>query len=141
MTLANLVHGLRTEGTGCSLAPLYRSSYCRRGRPIVSEGILMRRGTMLMVGLLLASTAMPQTADARPLLLKMLRGMTAPLGVFGGGRHYSRRAVHHRRAIAPRTRAPAVAAVPAAAGAAAAAATAATAAATTGSAPGTASDA
>jgi len=40
MTLANLVHGLRTEGTGCSLAPLYRSSPCRRGRPIVSEGIL-----------------------------------------------------------------------------------------------------
>jgi len=100
----------------------------------------MRRGTMLMVGLLLASTAMPQTADARPLLLKMLRGVTAPLGVFGGGRHYSRRAVHHRRAIASRTRAPAVAAVPAAAGAVGAA-TAATAAATTGSAPGTASDA
>src|SRR3954468_1600101 len=106
MTLANLVHGLRTEGTGCSLAPLYRSSYCRRGRPIVSEGILMRRGTMLMVGLLLASTAMPQTADARPLILKMLRGMTAPLGaVMGVGRQSSRRAAHHRRAVASRSRA------------------------------------
>ena len=46
----------------------------------------MRRGTMLIVGLLLASTAMPQTADARPLLLKMLRGMTAPLGAIMGGR-------------------------------------------------------
>ena len=34
----------------------------------------MRRGTMLMVGLLLASTAMPQTADARPLILKMFEG-------------------------------------------------------------------
>ena len=32
----------------------------------------MRRGTILIVGLLMASTAMPQAADARPLLLKML---------------------------------------------------------------------
>src|SRR3954462_12505466 len=64
----------------------------------------MRRGTMLIVGLLLTSTAVPQTADARPLILKMLRGMTAPLGaVMGGGRHSSRRATyhHHRRAVAP----------------------------------------
>src|SRR5689334_8886537 len=101
----------------------------------------MRRGTMLMVGLLLATTAMPQTADARPLLLKMLRGITAPLGgVFGGGRHYSRRAVHYRRAIASRTRPAAVATAPVAAGVAGATA-AGTAAATTGSAPTTAPDA
>ena len=109
----------------------------------------MRRGTMLMVGLLLASTAMPQSADARPLLLKMLRGMTAPLGaVMGVGRQSSRRAAHHRRAVASRSRArpAAVAAAPAAAGAVgaatagAAAATTATAA-TTGSAPAAAPDA
>jgi hypothetical protein len=95
---------------------------------------------MLMVGLLLASTAMPQTADARPLILKMLRGMTSPLGaVFGGGHHFSRRATQHRRWVASRSRArpAAVVAAPAAAGAA----TAATAAATTGSAPATAPDA
>src|SRR5256885_11538127 len=85
----------------------------------------MRRGTMLIVGLLLTSTAVPQTADARPLILKMLRGMTAPLGaVMGGGRHSSRRAAyhHHRRAVASHRR-PAPAAAPAAvAGAAGAAA-------------------
>jgi len=92
---------------------------------------------MLMVGLLLASTAMPQTADARPLILKMLRGITAPLGaVMGVGRQSSRRA-YHRRAVASRTRPAAVATAPAAAGAA----TAATAAATPGSAPAAAPDA
>src|SRR5258707_10518855 len=31
MTLANLVHGLRTDGTGGSPAPLYGLSYCRHG--------------------------------------------------------------------------------------------------------------
>jgi hypothetical protein len=91
----------------------------------------MRRGTMLMVGLLLASTAMPQPAEARPLLLKMLRGMTAPLGVIMGAGRQSRRAAYHRGAIASRTRPAAMGAAPAVAGAA----TAATAAATTGSAP------
>jgi hypothetical protein len=105
---------------------------------------------MLMVGLLLTSTAMPQTADARPLILKMLRGMTAPLGaVMGVGRQSSRRAAHHRRAVAsrPRARPAAVATAPAAAGAVGAAtagiaaATAPTAAATTGSAPAAAPDA
>jgi hypothetical protein len=90
----------------------------------------MRRGTILIVGLLLASTAMPPTADARPLLLKMLRGMN-PLGaIMGAGRISSRRAQHHR-SVAYRRAPAAVAAAPAAAGAA----TAATAAATTGSAP------
>jgi hypothetical protein len=45
----------------------------------------------------MASTAMPQTADARPLILKMLRGVTAPLGaVMGAGRHSSRRATASR---------------------------------------------
>ena len=98
----------------------------------------MRRGTMLIVGLLLVATAMPQTADARPLILKMLRGMTAPLGaVMGAGRQSSRRAAYHRRAVASRTRPAALAAAPAAAGAA----TAAIAAATTGSAPVAAPDA
>jgi len=97
----------------------------------------MRRRTMLIAGLLLASTAMPQTADARPLILKMLRGITSPLGaVMGVGRQSSRRAAHHRRAVASRTRPAAVAAAPAAAGAA----TAATAAATTGRAPAAAPD-
>jgi hypothetical protein len=93
---------------------------------------------MLMVGLLLASTAMPQTADARPLLLKMLRGMTSPLGaVVGAGRQSSRRAAYHRRAVASRTRpAAAIAAAPIAAGAATAAT-----AATTGNAPTAAPDA
>jgi hypothetical protein len=92
----------------------------------------MRRGTMLIVGLLLTSTAVPQAADARPLILKMLRGMTAPLGaVMGGGRHSSRRAAyhHHRRAVASHRRpapAAAAAAVAGAAGAAAAGGVAAT---------------
>jgi hypothetical protein len=92
---------------------------------------------MLMVGLLLASTAMPEPADARPLLLKMLRGMTAPLGVVMGAGRQSRRAAYHRGAVASRTRPAAVVAAPAAAGAA----TAATAAATAGSAASPAPDA
>jgi len=76
----------------------------------------MRRGTMLILGLLMASTAMPQTADARPLILKMLRGVTAPLGaMMGAGRHSS------RRATASRPRPAAVATGAGAAGAAAAA--------------------
>ena len=63
----------------------------------------MRRGTMLVVGLLLASVAMPPpAAEARPLLFKILRGMTArsvrswaPGGIAAGG-----------RTIAPRGRVP-----------------------------------
>ena len=44
-----------------------------------------------------------QTADARPLILKMLRGITAPLGlVMGVGRQSSRRAAYHHRAVASR---------------------------------------
>lgn len=97
----------------------------------------MRRGTILLLGLLMASTAMPQTADARPRLLKALMGvMSAPFGIMGGGRHARHRAVrsrhasaHHRRAVAYRARPAATAA------AAAAGATAATAAASTRSAP------
>lgn len=66
----------------------------------------MRRGTMLVVGLLLASVAVPPpAAEARPLLFKILRGMTSPFGaVLGGGRHSSRRAHHSRRAVAPHSR-------------------------------------
>jgi hypothetical protein len=92
----------------------------------------MRRGTVLVVGLLLASVAMPPpAAEARPLLFKILRGMTSPFGaMMGGGRHSSRRAHHSRRAIASRTRPAAVSAAPAAA-----AATGAAAAVTTGNAP------
>src|SRR5258708_30974745 len=98
----------------------------------------MRRGTILIAGFLLASTAMPQSADARPFIFNMLRGLTSPLGaVMGAGRHSSRRAAYHRRAVASRTRPAAVAAAPAAAGAATAAATAA---ATTGTAPAAAPD-
>jgi hypothetical protein len=97
----------------------------------------MRRGMILMAGLLMASTAMPQAAQARPFFLKMLHGITSPLGALtGGGRHASRRAHHsHRRATASR-RAPAIAAAPAAAIAGTAAAAAAPAeATTTGAAP------
>jgi hypothetical protein len=63
---------------------------------------------------------MPQTADARPLLLKMLRA--GPLGaVLGGGGHYASRRAHHRRGVASRTRPAAVVAAPVAAGTATAA--------------------
>src|SRR3954469_12425461 len=89
----------------------------------------MRRGTMLVLGLLLACTAMPPSAaDARPLLSKIFRGVTAPFGaILGGGRQAGRRAVHHRRAVASRSRTVARIAAPAAAGATAAAAAASTA--------------
>jgi LTXXQ motif family protein len=65
----------------------------------------MRRGTMLVLGLLMAATAMPPSAaDARPLITKVLRGITAPFGaILGGGQHAGRRAVHHRRAVASRS--------------------------------------
>ncbi|MEY2457754.1 MAG: hypothetical protein QOK06_2891 [Acidimicrobiaceae bacterium] len=87
----------------------------------------MRRGIMLVVGLLLASVAMPPpAAEARPLLFKILRGMTTPFGPMMGARRYSSRRAHHpRRAIASRTRPAAVAAAPAAAVAATGVATAA----------------
>src|SRR5689334_19783133 len=83
--------------------------------------LMMRRAAMLIAGLLLASTATPQPADARPLLLKMLRGMTPFGAMMAGGRHSSRRAAHHRSAVVSRTLPAAVATAPAAAGAAAAA--------------------
>jgi LTXXQ motif family protein len=80
----------------------------------------MRRGTMLVVGLLLASVSMPPpAAEARPLLFKILRGMTSPFGPMMGAKRYSSRRAHHsRRAVAARTRPAAVAAAPAAAAAA-----------------------
>jgi hypothetical protein len=92
----------------------------------------MRRGTLLVVGLLVASIAMPQTADARPRLLGALMGVIgAPFGAIFGGHRYARsRAAHHRRAVAARARPAATAAATAAAGA-----TAATAAGTATSAP------
>ncbi|MEA3026023.1 MAG: hypothetical protein QOF91_1308 [Alphaproteobacteria bacterium] len=82
----------------------------------------MRRGTMLVFGLLMASTALPQTVEARPMLLKVLQGITAPIGaVLGGPRHAGRRAAHSRRAVASRrAKRAVVAAAPAAAGATAA---------------------
>ena len=77
----------------------------------------MRRGTLLVVGLLLASVSIPPpAAEARPLLFKILRGMTAPFGPTMGSRRYSSRRAHHsRRAVAARTRPAAVATAPAAA--------------------------
>ena len=85
----------------------------------------MRRGMILIAGLLMASTAMPPAANARPFLLKMLHGLTSPLGALsGGGRHASRRAHHSRpRATASRRVPAAIAAAPAAAIAGTAAAT------------------
>ena len=93
----------------------------------------MRRGTMVVVGLLLASVSMPPpAAEARPLLFKILRGMTAPFGPIKGAKRYSSRRAHNsRRAVAARTRPAAVAAAPAAA----AASTGAAAASTSGNAP------
>jgi hypothetical protein len=72
---------------------------------------------ILVAGLLMASTAMPPAAEARPFLLKMLHSITSPLGALGrGGRHASRRAHHsHRRATASRRVPAAIAAAPAAA--------------------------
>src|SRR5690349_6144610 len=91
----------------------------------------MRRGTMLIFGLLLTSTAVPHPAQARDLLGSMVGALTSPIrGVLGAGRHHYRRGAHHRRIVrSPRPRLTATVAAPAAAGAAATAAT--TAAATT----------
>ncbi len=89
----------------------------------------MRRGTILVMGLLLAPIAMPPTqADARPLLLKILRA--GPLGpVFGAGRYAGPRAGYQQRRAAAiraaRARAVARSAAPAAAVAGVAGATAA----------------
>ncbi len=109
----------------CILQPPSFGRHARRA--------VMRRGTMLVVGLLLASVAMPPpAAEARPLLFKILRGMTAPFGPMMGAKRYSSRRAHHsRRAVASRTRPAAVAAAPAAA----AAATGVAAASTSGNAP------
>lgn len=75
----------------------------------------MRRGTILVLGLLMASTALPPSAEARPLLLKMLQGVTAPFGaILGAPRYSGRRAAHHRRATASRARSAARIAAPAA---------------------------
>jgi hypothetical protein len=88
----------------------------------------MRRGTMLVLSLLLASTAMAQGAHSRRAnpIGTVFGVLTAPLGaVLGSGRHYRSRAARHRhrRAIAHRrARHPTAIAAPAAAGGAAVAA-------------------
>jgi hypothetical protein len=72
----------------------------------------MLRGMILVLGLLMASITTPPPAEARPLILKMLRGMTNPLGMTPR-RHVSRRAYSRRaaasRAAAARARATAAA--------------------------------
>lgn len=86
----------------------------------------MRRGTLLVLSLLMATTAVPPSAEARPLILKMLKQLTHPLSaITGGGRHATRRVHRSRRAVASRTRQ--VAPVAAVAGATAAGAAAASA--------------
>lgn len=85
----------------------------------------MRRGMMLVLVVLLASAAMPQSVEARPRLFKMLGVITNPVGaLLGAPRHAGRRSASHRRSHAARTRkapAAAVAGVAAGTGAAAAA--------------------
>jgi hypothetical protein len=81
----------------------------------------MRRGTILVLGLLLASTAIPQTADARPRGLPGIFGvLTAPLRALCGGFRLAGRRAHHRSTA--HWRAPAAAPAAVAAGAAGAAA-------------------
>src|SRR6478609_6150536 len=118
------VHGLAEDGTGGWPPPLYSAGRQRGGRQR-HRRVKMRRGMILIAGLLMASTAMPPAANARPFLLKMLHGLTSPLGALaGGGRHASRRAHHSRpRATASRRAPAAIAAAPAAAIAGTAAAT------------------
>jgi hypothetical protein len=83
---------------------------------------------MLVMGLLLASVALPQTASAGPRLVEGVMGiLTAPFGaILGAGRHTGRRATHHRRATVSRVRPTARVAAPAAVAAGALSATAAT---------------
>ena len=79
----------------------------------------MRRGTLLVLGLLLASSALTPGAEARPRGLGAVLGvLTNPIGtILGAGRHAGRRA-HYRRTYASRSRhryaAPARSTVPAA---------------------------
>lgn len=87
----------------------------------------MRRGTMLVLGLLLASTAIPpHKAQARDLLGSMVGALTSPIrGVLRAGRHHYRRGAHHRRIVrSPRARPAAPVAASAATATAATAATA-----------------
>ena len=73
----------------------------------------MRRGTLAIIGLLLASTAMPSSAEARPLLFRMMGALTSPLrAVLGGGRAGHRAPYRHRAWASHRSPA-AVAAAPA----------------------------
>jgi hypothetical protein len=63
----------------------------------------MRRGTLLVLGLLMAAVAVPHTADARPRNLPgaLFGFFTNPIGTIMNARHSGRRA-HSRRAKAPR---------------------------------------
>jgi hypothetical protein len=88
----------------------------------------MRRGTILVLGLLLASVAVSQTAEARPRGLPgaVFGFFTNPIGTLLNAGHAGRRTSHRRRAKAPRSKRAATAqskpdatAVPAAAAAAA----------------------
>ena len=91
MTLCHGARWVATEGTGPPRSPLY-------GRPIPVEGSVISSGGVpwlgrqcaaghiAIIGLLLASTAMPSSAEARPLLFKMLGALTSPLRAVLGGR-------------------------------------------------------
>ena len=100
----------------------------------------MRRGTILVLGLLMATTALPQQASARPRILGAMLGIiTSPIGaILGASRHAGRRAAYHRRATASRARAATRVAAPAAIVGGATAATAATANTNTSETPATA---
>src|SRR5665213_3165539 len=106
------------------------SCLCPGVRHIERRGA-MRSGTLAIIGLLLASTAMPSSAEARPLLFKMIGALTSPLrAVLGSGPAVGHRPAYRHRSWAShasRRRPAAVAAAPAAAAVGAAAATAATA--------------
>jgi hypothetical protein len=64
----------------------------------------MRRGTLLVLGLLMAAVAIPQTADARPRSLPgaLFGFFTNPIGTIMNARHSGRRYPRPRRAKAPR---------------------------------------
>jgi hypothetical protein len=66
----------------------------------------MRRGTILVLGLLLASTAVLQTAEARPRGLPgaVFGFFTNPIGTLLNAGHAGRRTSHRRRAKASRSK-------------------------------------
>ncbi|MBX9841886.1 MAG: hypothetical protein K2Z80_08790, partial [Xanthobacteraceae bacterium] len=69
---------------------------------------LMRRGVLLVLGLLTAAMALaavPAPVQARDLPSALLGVITRPLGAIFGAPRYSRRSYRHRRAAASRSRA------------------------------------